>query len=59
MFIVPIDEFFLKEQNWAIGNSQKERKMINQHNCCLVAKSSGSFSIPWTVVHQAPLSTGF
>ena len=49
----------LKEQNWTTGNSQKERKMINQHNCCLVAKSSDSVVIPWTVVHQAPLSMGF
>ena len=31
--------FFFKEQNWATGNSQKEHKMIKQHNCCLVAKS--------------------
>lgn len=49
----------VKEQNWTTGNSQKERKMINQHNCCLVTKSSDSIAIPWTVVHQPPLSMGF
>ena len=27
--------------------------------CCLVAKSYPSLATPWTVAHQAPLSTGF
>ena len=27
--------------------------------CCLVAKSYCSFSTPWTVASQAPLSMGF
>ena len=27
--------------------------------CCLISVMSDSFAIPWTVAHQAPLSTAF